>query len=377
MLSTFMRRLGKTDWSIMLVVLGLLLIGLMMVYSASSRYHMQGWEDVPSATYYFRKQAVFVAIGLVGLALTWSIDYHRYRRFAIPILIVTVAILGFMALWGRWASREVIGDYIIGGSVQLTEAARLGAIIYMAIWLDSKGRRIRDLQVGLIPFAILVGGMSGLIVAQPDMATAILMAGVSFAMLFAAGADLKQFLVLVLVGGGVLVLVAYLALYRQGRFKVFMQGPLRTVQKGGYDIVLSLVGLQRGGLLGVGFGNSTMKLWFRRFAHTDYLFAIIGEEWGFFGGLVVIGLYVLWTWRGLRVAQNAADGYGRLLAVGLVTWVTLQAVVHVGVVTSSVPATGTVLPLISYGGSSLVTTLGATGILLNISRSYHRRSDLL
>ncbi len=373
-LTNLARRLGKTDWSIMLVVLALLLIGLMMVYSASSRFHMMGWLDVPGAGYYFAKQLRFVLFGLVMLLLGWGVDYHLYRRLAIPILIATMAILGIMAGWGRWANQEAIGSFS-GGSIQLTELARLGAIVYMAIWLDSKGLRIRSLRLGLFPFALLMGIMGGLIIMQPDLSTAILLIGVSFTMFFVAGADVKQFIIAMLVSGIVLVLIAYLAQYRSARIRVFVQGPLSDPQDKGYQLVQSLVALQRGGWFGVGFGNSVQKLRFQRYAHTDFLFAIIGEEWGFMGALVVVFLYMIWTLRGLHIARNAVDGYGRLLAVGLVSWISLQAVVHIGVTTNTIPATGTVLPFLSYGGSSMVTTLGATGVLLNISRSYHRRRE--
>jgi cell division protein FtsW len=235
------------------------------------------------------------------------------------------------------------------------------------VWLASKGIEIRNLSLGMIPFALLLGGIAGLIVAQPDFSTAVLLVATATAMFFVAGADMKQLLIAFLFGGVALVLVALTARYRFERIDLWLASPFSDVLGRGFQPVQSLVALNRGGWLGVGLGQSQQK--FTLYApHTDGMFAIIGEEFGFIGAVGVVALYGLWTWRGLRMARRVADPFGMLLAVGLVSWVAFQAMLHIAVITASTPFTGTVLPLISYGGSSLVSSLAQVGILLSISR---------
>ncbi|MBC7237492.1 MAG: FtsW/RodA/SpoVE family cell cycle protein, partial [Chloroflexi bacterium] len=252
-------------------------------------------------------------------------------------------------------------------SVQPVELAKIGAIIYIAVWLASRGAQLGDINLGLIPFALLLGIMAGLVIVQPDFSTAMVLIATATAMFFVAGADIKQLLIGFLFGGVAIALVAYLAPYRVERLEAWLKNPLTAPLDQGFQTVQSLGALNLGGFLGMGLGQSQQK--FSIYApHTDGMFAIIGEELGFLGATFVIILYGLWTWRGLRIARQAEDTYGMLLAVGLVCWVTFQAALHIAVVTASTPFTGTVLPMISYGGSSLTTTLASVGILLSISR---------
>lgn len=356
-------RFLSTDWGLLFVVLMLLIIGMVMVYSASYGFAlMKGGEYEGNSTFFIKRQLVFGAAGLVAMVVCWQIDYRLYRRFAIQILFLTVGTLFVMALLGRW----LINDR----SIQPVELAKIGAIVYIAVWLEAKGETIRNLTLGLIPFALLLGVIAGLIVVQPDFSTSVLLTITAMAMFFVAGADMKQLLVGLVFGGIALVIVAFLAQYRMNRVRLFIEGPFSDARGQGFQVVQTLVALNKGGWLGMGLGQSGQK--FAIFApHTDAIFAIICEEMGFIGILFVIGLYGLWTWRGFRIARYAPDTYGMLLAVGLVSWVSFQAALHIAVVTASTPFTGTVLPFISYGGSSLMSTLAAVGILLNISKVSH------
>ncbi len=356
-------QLARTDWGLFLIVLMLLIIGLAMVYSASygfSLYRGGLYEGQPA--YFFRRQVVSLVIGLMAMAVFWRIDYRWYRRMATPILVITMAILATMALLGRWVFHQRMASFI-----QPVEVAKVGAMIYIAVWLASRGEQIRDISLGLIPFSLLLGIMAGLVVIQPDFSTAIVLIATAAAMFFVAGADMRQLLIGFLCGGVALVLVALLVPYRMERIRTFINDPLTAALAEGFQTVQSLAALNAGGLFGVGLSQSQQK--FSIFApHTDGMFAIIGEELGFVGASFVLLLYALWTWRGLRIARQAEDRYGMLLAVGLVCWVTFQAALHIGVITATTPFTGTVLPMVSYGGSSLTTTLGSVGILLSISR---------
>lgn len=370
-MSLHLPHVARTDWGILLIVLALVLVGLVMVYSASYHFALVGWEDVRGPAHFFWLHLRYAAVGLVAMLIAWRVDYHLYRAYAIPILVVTIVVLLVMALLqGRW----LLGDERFR-SIQPLEVAKYGAIVYIAVWLESTGQEIRKVTFGLVPFALLLGLLGGLMVAQKDFSSTVLFLATATAMFFAAGADLKQLLIGGAAGGGALAAVSSVIPYlrqMQARLTVWPD-PLSDPRKAGFQTVQSLIALNRGGLFGVGFTQSLQKLHLGRVAHTDYIFAIIAEEWGFVGAAMVMGLFALWVWRGLRLARVAADPFGRHLAVGLVTWVALQAALNVAVVTNSTPVTGTVLPFVSYGGSSLISGLASVGILLNISRADHHR----
>jgi cell division protein FtsW len=362
-----LHRAGHIDWSLLFIVLAFLILGLVMVYSAS--YGFALFETSPAygqPTYFVKRQALFAGLGLVGLFFTSRLDYHWYQKRALLILGFTMATLVGMMFFGqevggarRWLSK--------GGSIQPSEFAVLGAIIYISVWLASKGEEIRNIHLGLIPFSLILGLMTALIMLQPNFSTAILLAATAIAIFFAAGADIRQLLILLLFGSLVLPLVALVAHYPLGRLRLWLQGPFSAAYAEGFQLVQSLAALNKGGWFGVGLGQSQQK--FILYApHSDAILAIIGEELGLVGSLFVLALYGLWTWRGLRIALQAPDTYGMLLAVGIVCWITFQAILHVAVITASTPFTGNVLPFISAGGSSLISCLAGAGILLNISR---------
>ncbi|NLG48619.1 MAG: cell division protein FtsW [Chloroflexi bacterium] len=349
------------DLGLLVIVLAILVLGLVMVYSASYGFALiEGGVYEGQPAHFLKRQAMFALFGFVMLLILSRIDYHIYQKYVLWILGGTVLMLVTMTLGiGRWL--------VNSRSVQPSELAKLGAMIYIAVWLAAKGENLRSVNLGLIPFALLLGFIAGLIMLQPDFSTGLLLVATATAMFFVAGADIKQLLIGFLFGGLALVLMAMAMRYRMDRINLWLQSPFSDVSGQGFQVVQSLAALNKGGWVGVGLGQSQQKFAIYA-AHTDGIFAIVGEEMGILGCLLVMGLYGLWTWRGLRIAWAAPDMYGRLLAVGLVAWVTLQAILHIGVITATTPFTGTVLPFISYGGSSLVSCLASVGILLNISR---------
>jgi len=364
--NTRSEKLGRADWGLLFVVLALLVVGLVMVYSASYGFALsKGGPFEGRPTYFVKRQVIFALVGIAALFILSRVDYHLYGKYALWILGGTVLMLLPMLLIKR--SPENVSRWLFGSSVQPAELARMGATVYIAIWLAAKGESIRKISLGLVPFALLLGFIAGLIVMQPNFSTAVLLVATATTVFFTAGAEMKQLLIAFLFGGMALVLVALAAPYRSERVIIWIQSPFTDASGKGFQVVQSLVALNNGSWFGVGLGQSQQK--FNVFApHTDSLFAIIGEELGLFGTLLVISLYVLWTWRGLRIALRASDTCGMLLAVGLISWVTFQAALHIAVATASTPPTGTVLPFLSYGGSSLVCCLASVGILLNISR---------
>jgi cell division protein FtsW len=246
--------------------------------------------------------------------------------------------------------------------------SKLAIIIYIADWLSSKGEQIRKVSYGLIPFAILIGIITGLIVLQRDLGTAILIASTAIAMFFIAGGNLWQILLSGILGGGTLYLLITRSPYRMARLAAFLD-PLNADPLGeSYQIRQILIALGSGGLTGLGLGASRQKFGYIPASHTDGIFAILGEELGLIGALVVIGLFAFVGYRGFRIALTAADSFGTVLAAGITCSLIFQAIVNVGVVTASLPFTGIPLPFISFGGSSLVVSMASVGLLLAVSR---------
>ncbi|MCD6518920.1 MAG: FtsW/RodA/SpoVE family cell cycle protein, partial [Anaerolineae bacterium] len=270
---------SRTDWGLLLIVIALVVVGLEMVFSASYGFALShGEAEARQRVYFFRRQAIFALGGLIALLVFWRIDYRLYRRYAVHILVATVVVLLAMAILGR---KVQFGRWVFWKqrSVQPVEAAKVGAIIYIAVWLEARGKDLRNITLGLVPFAVLLGVIAGLVAVQPDFSTAVLLVGTATAMFFVAGADVKQLLIGFLVGGVALALVALAAGYRYVRIVDWWRGPLSDPQGGGFQRVQSLVALNRGHWLGVGLGQSEQK-YIIYAPHSDCIFAIIGEEFG-------------------------------------------------------------------------------------------------
>ncbi len=353
----------KYDYLLVITVAALLIVGLMMIYSATFAL---GYQLHQQPTYYFIRQLLWMGLGTLALVVLARVEYHTWRRFSIPMMAVTMLLLGLVLLIGE--ARFGGQRWLFNGSIQPSELSKLVIVIYIADWLSSKGDKIRKVSYGLIPFAILLGLITGLIVLQQDLSTAILIGITSLAMFFIAGGNLWQIMVSGLLGGGTLFILITRSAYRLSRITSFLD-PLNGDPMGdGYQIRQILIALGSGGLTGLGLGASRQKFGYIPASHTDGIFAILGEELGLIGGLVVIGLFTFLAYRGFKIALAAKDSFGTVLASGITCSLIFQALVNVGVVTASLPFTGVPLPLISFGGSSLVVSMASIGLLLAISR---------
>ncbi|WP_420641862.1 FtsW/RodA/SpoVE family cell cycle protein [Candidatus Leptofilum sp.] len=353
----------RFDYWLLLSIAGLLVLGMLMVYSTTFDYGLRFQDD---ATYYFRRQFMALGLGFIALVGVMQFDYHILRRFSVPFLGATLAgllfVLFFTAVSDLGAQRGLYND-----SYQPSEIAKLAMIIYIAHWLSSKGDRIKLLTYGLLPFSVIVGVVCALIVRQPDLSTAGLIALVSFTLFFVAGADWRQFAVAGFLGGAVFLLLINTLPHAQARVDAYTQA-LSDPAQASWHVQQSLIALGRGGIFGVGLGESTQKFGPLPFAHTDGVFAILGEELGLAGTLLVVVLLGMFVWRGLRTAARARDSFGSLLAMGITCWIVYQAFINIAVITAVIPFTGIPLPFMSYGGTSLAITMVGAGILLNVSR---------
>ena len=365
-----MRRRTQRDSSgsgflvLMASVVVLNLVGLVMVLSASS---VTALYEYGSSFHFFLRQAVWVAAGFIALAVATRVDYHQWRRLAIPLVAVTAVLLVAVLVVGRevnGAQRWLGTDYM---SIQPSEFAKLALILFTADLLARRADKMDRTAVTLRPVLIVLTLFAALVILQPNLGTMLLMAAIVFGMLFVAGTPFRSLGGLLGLASVGAVALAMAAPYRRDRMLAVLDpwsDPLNT----GYQTIQSMVGIASGGLTGVGLGASRAKWGFLPFAHTDFIFAIIAEELGLLGAGVVILLFAALALIGLRAAIDAPDTFGRLLAAGITTWLVVQAVINIGSVVGVMPITGVPLPFVSFGGSSLVVTMVATGLLLNIAR---------
>ncbi len=350
------------DYWLLLAIGALVIIGMLTVYSTTFDIGLQ-WKD--DTTYYIRRQAIALFLGIGAFLFIMQFDYHILRRVSVPLLIITVGGLFAILFLGEVLLGSTRG--LQGGSYSPSEVAKLTVILYIAHWLSSKGDRIKKVTYGLIPFSVITGVVCSLIVQQPDLSTATLIALVSFTLFFIAGADWRQFALAGILGGTVFTVLMLTFPHTLARFTSYREA-LTDPAKAGYQVQQTLAALGRGGWFGTGLGASTQKFIPLPAGHTDAAFAILAEELGMLGSLLVVGLFALLVWRGIRTAMNARDSYGALLAIGITCWLGYQTLLNIAVITALIPVTGIPLPFISYGGSSLAISLVGAGILLNISR---------
>jgi len=353
------KQAARPDYALLLTVVVLVIFGLMMVYSAS---FILTPED---PAYFLKRQALWSVLGFAALLIIMRFDYRIWRRFAIPIMGVAVILLLVVLLAGRSVNNAQ--RWLGQGSVQPTEFVKLAFIIYIAAWLASKGEKIRDVTYGLIPFSILLGFVTGLIVLQPDFGTAILIIATAGTMFFIAGAEISQLVITLFVSGPTLYLMLSNFGYAYERIRVFLN-PGSDPYGEGYQIQGLLSALSAGGLVGRGLGAGTQKLIPPYVYHMDAIFSVIGEELGLIGCLVVIGLFLFLAYRGMIISLRAPDAFGTLLGLGITCWIVFQAIIHIAGNTATLPFTGITLPFISFGGSSLTMSLSGIGMLLAISR---------
>lgn len=360
-------KLKSGDFWLMLFTLMLVLFGLIMVFSAS--YYSSISQDGNPYGYLVRHGA-WVVFGLVAMAFGALFDYRKYKKWALPILIVSVILL-VLVLTPLGQTTNGATRWIKVGPVTLMpgEIAKIAAIIFVAWFLSEDASRIKSLKRGILPLLGIIAVYGALIVKQPNLSTAITVCGIIIAMMLVAGLKWRY---VATAGGigvvGILSIVIFMKdTYWYNRLTSFTD-PFQDALGDGYQAVQSLLALGSGGLFGVGLGKSVQKNLYLPEPQNDFILAIIGEELGYLGVLLLIALYCLFIWRGIHIALNAPDQFGLLLASGIVLMVAIQVILNIAVVTSSMPPTGINLPFISYGGNALLIFMFSAGVLLNISR---------
>lgn len=356
-----------SDRVLRLTVFVLIGIGLMMIASAGVSYANVRFGD----EYYFFKQQVFgLSVGLLLLLLTERIHYTTWKKLVVPIFLTALGFLILVFIPGIGTTVYGAARWIELGpiSFQPSEVMKLAMVLYLAAWLSRKGEvKTRDFYEGFIPFVFILALVGFLILKQPDTGTLGLIFLVSLSIFYASGASLSHIGGLLLGGLGLLVILIKIAPYRLQRFLVFMN-PDHDPLGAGYQVTQALIAIGSGGIFGVGLGHSRQKFNYLPEPVTDSIFAVLSEETGLIGGVVVILLFLLLAWRGILIARRAPDDFGRLLAVGIVSWVVFQAFINMAAISGLIPLTGIPLPFISFGGTSLAVLMAAIGILLNISR---------
>lgn len=360
------KRIGPMDFPLMIITLLLVLIGVVAVFSAS---FYSSISESGSPYGFAIKQVAFAIIGLICMILSTKMNYHVWRTFSMPILGISFFLL-FIVIAGAGSTVNGATRWIriFGFSLMPGEISKFSMIIATAAYISAKPNRINTVK-GLSPIIICLGLAGYLIMKQPSLSVAATLAVIVMFMLIVAGLN-KIFLI----GGGTLFAAALIFAiigdrdgYRFARVTGFLH-PFKDASGDSFQVVQSLMALGSGGIFGVGIGKSIQKTMYLPEPHNDFIMAIIGEEVGFVGLLVVIILYVILIWRGVIIAINAPDLFGTLLATGIVSMVSTQVVFNIGVVTSSLPATGVAMPYISYGGNALIIFMTCSGILLNISK---------
>ncbi len=354
------------DLNLFGVTVALVIFGLVMIFSSSAIFASQTYNN---SWYFFEKQILWSVVGFICMFLMMKTDYHQIQKFSRPMVIVAIILL-ILVLTGIFG-REVGGAkrWIKLGPVgfQASEVAKIALIVYIADYLDRRQSKIQRTWRGVLPILGIIGLICGLILIEPDMGTSVSLAAVSVGMLFVGGLSVWYLLSMLMMAVPLLIYLVVSKPYRMRRIMAFTD-PWKDQQNISYQIVQSLIALGSGGLLGVGLGNSKQKLLYLPAAHTDFIFPIIGEELGFIGAIGIVVLFLIFAWRGLKIALHSGDMFGGMLACGLTTMITLQALINVGVSCALFPTKGLPLPLVSYGGSNLAFTLTSIGILLNISR---------
>ncbi|RSK26941.1 stage V sporulation protein E [Bacillus sp. HMF5848] len=357
---------SSPDFLLIILTLVLLAVGLIMVYSASAIWATYKFDD---SFFFAKRQLLFAGIGIIAMFFIMNIDYWTWRTYAKFLIIICFVLLILVLIPGigmeRNGSRSWIG---VGAfSIQPSEFMKLAMIAFLAKYLSENQKKITSFKQGLLPSLSLAFTAFAIIMLQPDLGTGTVMMGTCIVMIYVAGARISHFVGLGLVGVAGFVALILSAPYRIKRITSFLD-PWEDPLGSGFQIIQSLYAIGPGGLFGLGLGQSRQKFFYLPEPQTDFIFAILAEELGFIGGSLVLLLFALLLWRGVRIALGAPDLYGSFLGIGIIAMVAIQVIINIGVVTGLMPVTGITLPFLSYGGSSLTLMLMAIGVLLNISR---------
>ncbi len=356
---------GPPDFVLFITTLTLLGIGLVMVFSSSAVTASVTYGD---AYYFFKKQLMWAFISICAMGVVMKLNFSRLKDFAVPLLVFSIVCLVLVV--------TPLGTDVKGSSrwfdfgffrFSPSELAKIAIIMFFARALEIKLDKLSSFTKGVLPFLAMLAVISGLIMLQPDLGTAFTIAGTMFFMLVIAGAEWLHLGLITMTGIAAVAAAIILEPYRMERVTAFLN-PWKYASDEGFQTIQSLYALGSGGLFGMGLGRSRQKFFYLPEQHTDFIFAILGEELGFIGASLVVALFLLFAWRGFKIAINAPDNFSRLLAAGITILITFQAAINIGVVSGALPVTGITLPFISYGGTSLLFTMIGVGLLLNISR---------
>lgn len=360
---------GSMDYLLFVIVGAIVLFGLVMLLSASAP---SGYASFSDSYYFIKHQIIFGLIPGLGAIIALSrIPYTFWREHAWNFLIVSIILLVLVFIPGLSAGIGTAHSWInIGGvfSLQPSEIVKLTFLFYLAAWLAQRDRHsVRDVHEGFLPFVLVLGAIMVLMILQPDIGTMSIIAAMSLVVYFSAGAPVSYILGLVSTGIAGIALLIAVEPYRAARFTTFLH-PELDPQGIGYHINQALLAIGSGGLFGLGYGHSRQKFQYLPEVAGDSIFAIISEEMGFFIAVLVLVLFLLFLWRMIEIAKRAPDNFAKYVVVGVAAWITIQAFVNIGSMVALLPMTGVPLPFISYGGTSLAITLGAVGVVLNISK---------
>ena len=355
----------KPDRILFLVTLVLVGFGVAMVFSSSAIVAKERFGD---PNYFSFKQLISATLGLAVMFVVMKIDYHTYRHPVIvfPALAIVVALLVVVFFLAAAANTHRWIQFS-GFSIQPSEMAKLALIFFLAYFLEKRKGKVNDLAFTLVPIAVIVALLAGLILLQPDLGTALSLLVISGVLLFVAGLDLRWIAATIIFAAPAFYLLVIRMKYRRDRILAFMN-PWEEPLGRGFQIIQSLLSVASGGIAGLGFMEGRQKLFYLPEAHTDFIFAVIGEELGLIGTCALLVLFVIFFWRGVRASMRAPDLFGFYLALGITMMVCVQAFINMSVVLGLLPTKGIPLPFLSYGGSSFVVMLAAVGILLNVSQ---------
>jgi cell division protein FtsW len=346
-------------------VLILLMFGVVMVYSASAVYAGARLGD---AMWFFKRQAIGASIGVFALLAAMKLGYRRMEALALPLLFVSLSLLVLMHLPGLGHSAGGARRWMRLGAVtfQPSELAKIALVLWLARSLARKQERVRTFSVGFLPHMVMLALFAFLLMLEPDFGTAVVLAAVTFGMLFVAGAPLRHLLAVAVAAAPVAAVLIWKSPYRIQRMLTFLD-PWKDPRGHGYQTVESLLGFGAGGSVGVGLGESQQKLFFLPAAHTDFILSIVGEELGFAGVAGVLALFAVIVWRGIKAAYAAPDAFGCWLALGLTLLLSVEALVNAGMALALLPTKGMALPFLSYGMSSVITSCLGAGAMLSVS----------
>lgn len=378
---------GTPDFQLLILTLLLVGFGLIMVFSSSSSLTVISKYYGYDPLYFTKKQLIFSILGAFIMLVAMNINYKKYKKLVIPVFFLSLLLLILVVVFGQATNGAVSWFKFAGLGIQPTELAKIATIVYLAALITKKGERIRQWKGGFFPVLIIVGIVAGLIMLQPDLGSTFILVATCGLIIYAGGASLKHITVCIsLVALGLALTIGVGSLfgssgggaeassssnYKVGRIEAFLD-PFKDESGTGYNLVQSLIAIGQGGLTGAGYGEGVQKLHYLPNPYNDFIFSVIGEEFGFIGTAMFLLLYLYFIWRGIIIALRCPDPFGTLTGIGIMGLIAIQAFINIGGVTNTIPITGVTLPFISYGGSSLLVMMLAMGIMLSISRESNR-----